>query len=551
MAQRFIKLRQGTLGTLLIDPTNSSIWYAIIYGSNGQGIYETTDGGDTWQPMNTGIPGSLDATSLALDPSTPQTLYLGTTPTSDGFFAKLSPDGSSLEYSTYLGGNSADVSTAVAVDSGGNSYFAGTTPSTDFPLQNAFRQSGSGFAAEFDATNNLVWSSLLGGASPTSIALGPKGEMYLTGSSSSSTFSTPGALGPFISGNVFRTTNGGTAWTGTTLPTTISPVGVSAIAVDPKNSSHIYALADRLYASNDGGQTWSQLGTPIPTLYIPVPTGAPVKLLLDPLDSSTIYVTGGFCAAVNGVFTGCGVSKSTDGGQTWTVNQIAAPPPNQPPLFAIGLAIDPTTPSILYAATASGIYKSTDGGVTWNSSGLLSSALAVAVDPLNSSIVYASMGTSLSLSLPSSGDGLGLFKSADDGTTWTPINDGLPSGWFANNFVLDPSVPQRIYAVGSPSNAGLYRSDDGGNHWSAIGSGLPNSPLNGLALDPSNSSTLYAAPAAGGLYRSQDAGVSWSQLPGMSVPIVFAIAVAPTDSSHIYAGAPLNPADAFVMKIIP
>ena len=545
------KVAPGTIGTLLIDPTNSSIWYATIFGTNGQGIYKTTDGGDTWQPMNTGLASSLNATSLALDPSTPQTLYLGTSPNSDGFFAMLSPDGSSLQYSTYLGGTGSDASTAIVVDNAGNSYLAGTTDSTDFPLQNAFRQTGDGFAAEFDATNNLVWSSLLGGASPTSIALGPKGEMYLTGSSSSSTFSTPGALGPFITGNVFRTTNGGTAWTGTTLPTTISPVGVSAIAVDPNNTSNVFALSDRLYASSDGGQTWSQLGTPIPTPYIPVPSGAPVKLLLDPLDSSTIYVAGGFCAASNGVFTGCGVSKSTDGGATWTVNQVAVPPPNQPPIFAIGLAIDPRATSVLYAATTSGIYKSTDGGVTWNTSGLLSSAVAVAVDPLNSSIVYASMGMSLSLSLPSSGDSLGLFKSTDGGTTWTPINNGLPSGWFANNLIVDPSVPQRIYAVGSSSNGGLYRSDDGGNHWSSIGSGLPNSPLNGLALDPTNSATLYAGPVAGGLYRSQDAGVSWSQLPGMSVPIVYAIAVAPTDSSHIYAGAQLNPADSFVMKIVP
>ena len=77
------------------------------------------------------------------------------------------------------------------------------------------------------------------------------------------------------------------------------------------------------------------------------------------------------------------------------MNQVAAPPPNQPPLFAIGLAIDPKTLSILYAATASGIYKSTDGGMTWNSSGLLSSAVAVAVDPMNSSTVYASIGMSL------------------------------------------------------------------------------------------------------------------------------------------------------------
>ena len=139
----------------------------------------------------------------------------------------------------------------------------------------------------------------------------------------------------------------------------------------------------------------------------------------------------------------------------------------------------------------------------------------------------------------------------DDGATWTPIDDGLPSGWFANNFDLDPSVPQRIYAVGSQSNPGLYRSDDAGNHWSAIGSGLPNSPLNGLALDPSNSSTLYAGPVAGGLFSSHGCWGTWSQVPALSVPIVFAIAVDPSNSSRIYAGTQLNPGDAFVMEIIP
>jgi len=549
-----LKVAPGTVGTVLIDPTNSSIWYAIIYGSNGQGIYKTTDAGDTWQLVNTGLPSSFNATSLALDPGTPETLYLGTSPNSDGFLAKLSPDGTSLQYSTYLGGSGVEAANAIAVDTTGNSYLAGTTNSTDFPLQAAFRQSGSGFAAQFDATDKLVWSSLLGGAFPAAIALGSKSEVYLTGSATSNTFSTPGALGPLVSGNFFHTTDGGNTWTGTTLPTVLTPAGVSAVVVDPKNSSHVYALADRLYASNDAGQTWSQLGAPIPPPYIPVPNGAPVKLILDPLNPSTMYAAGGFCIVNNGVFTGCGVAKSTDGGVTWTTNQIAPAPVNQPPIFAVDVAIDPKTPSVLYTATPSGLYKSTDGGVTWNPSGNLQSAtLAVAVDQVNSSVVYASIGTASTRS-PVTGPVVnpspGLFKSIDAGASWAPINNGLPSGWYANALIVDPTVPQRIYAVGSSTAAGLYRSDDGGNHWLSIGAGLP-TPVNSLTLVQTKSSTLYAGPTAGGLYRSLDAGVSWSQLPGMSVPIVYAIAVAPTDSSHIYAGAQPNPADAFVMKIVP
>ena len=54
--------------------------------------------------------------------------------TADGFISKLSPDGSNLVYSTYLGGNSKDVATAVAVDASSNAYVTGFTYSTHFPV---------------------------------------------------------------------------------------------------------------------------------------------------------------------------------------------------------------------------------------------------------------------------------------------------------------------------------------------------------------------------------------------------------------------------------
>ena len=553
------KLAPGPVGVLLIDPASSSTWYVTAYAATGPSVFKTIDSGDTWQQVTTGLPNLLNATSLVLDPSTPQTLYLGSSPNSDGFFAKFSADGTSLEYSTYLGGTGVDTSTAIAIDSAGNAYVAGRTNSIDFPRQAAFRQSGSGFAAMFDATGKLGWSSLLGGADPAAAALGPKGELYLTGSASSNTFSTSGALGPFVSGQVFRTTNAGITWTGNMVASN-PQLQASAVAIDPKSPSHVFALADRLYGSSDGGQTWSQLGSPLPPPFTGG-YGGLVKLIVDPFNSSTLYVPISLCSAINGVTVGCGISKSTDGGLTWTLDRVATPPPNQPPIFVLDLAISPKTTSIHYAAvqqppqpngvaTAGGIYKSTDGGVTWNITGLVNNTVAVAVDPQNPSIAYTSIGpTSLD---PRTGlsNSLGLFKSSDGGATWTAINTGLPSGWFAVNLTADPSIPQRIYAVGY-SNTGLYRSDDGGNHWTALGPGLPNSSINAIALDPTNSATVYVAPSAGGLYRSVNAGANWSQVPGLRVPIINSIAVDPSNSSRIYAGTQPNPGDAFVMKIVP
>ena len=104
----------------------------------------------------------------------------------------------------------------------------------------------------------------------------------------------------------------------------------------------------------------------------------------------------------------------------------------------LGLAVDPKTPSNLYASTGFGIFKSTDGAATWNPTGSLGSAgpvAAVAVDPVNSGVVYASVGNA---------QGAGIYKSTDAAATFIAITNGVPSGWFANSLVPVPSVPGRI-----------------------------------------------------------------------------------------------------------
>ena len=529
------KAAPAPINTLVIDPNNSAIWYAITSSNSGAGIFKTTDSGDTWQPVTNGLPNPPNISSLEIDPSAPGNLYLGAFPLSDGLFAKLSPDGTSLLYSTYLGGSGADSVTTIATDASGNTYVAGATGSSDFPMQAPFRTSGGGFAAKFDATNALAWSSLLGGATPAAIALGPGGEAYLTGVASSADLPTANSIQPYISSNFFYTADGSASWIASS-PTGGAPTFAPAIAVDPKTLSRVYALADRLYVSNDRSQSWTALGTPgYPRLW----ASSGPTLLVDPFTPTTIYAPS-MCQNVTNGPPNCGVSKSTDGGLTWTVSS------NSPPVPILGLAIDPKTPSNLYASNGFGIFKSTDGAATWSPTGSLGEAgavAAVAVDPLNSAVLYASVGNSLSA---------GIYRSTDAGVTFTAISNGLPSGWFANSLVLVPSVPGRVYAIGSfAPTKDVYRTDDGGNTWMKVGSGLPDGPVSALAVDPENSSTVYAAPSAGGLYRSTDAGVTFSLVPGLSIPIVSSIAIDPTNSSQIYTGSQFNPSDAFVMKIAP
>ena len=124
----------------------------------------------------------------------------------DGFLAKLTPDGTGLVFSTYLGGALDDTVTAIALDGSGNVYAGGTTLSVDFPTLGAYQskyggaasdaaqpviKTGDGFVAKFDTTGKLVYSTYLGGSGDDAvmaIAADAAGAAYVTGFTTSSNF---------------------------------------------------------------------------------------------------------------------------------------------------------------------------------------------------------------------------------------------------------------------------------------------------------------------------------------------------------------------------
>jgi hypothetical protein len=124
---------------------------------------------------------------------------------SDVFVAKFSRNGSTLIFSTYLGGNSEDDGSRIAVDLLGNAYIVGTTFSPDFPTANAFQPAPAGpplqdaFVTALSSDGSaLIYSSYLGGSAGNEgngIAVDLFGNAYLTGSTTSTNFpTTPGAF---------------------------------------------------------------------------------------------------------------------------------------------------------------------------------------------------------------------------------------------------------------------------------------------------------------------------------------------------------------------
>ena len=119
----------------------------------------------------------------------------------DAFVAKIGADGARLVYSTYLGGISDDHGAAIAVDAAGEAYVAGSTYSIDFPVMNPWQPSLKGgqdaFVAKLSADgHSLLFSTYLGGSSgllgypetAQGIALDSQGNAYLAGVTGSADF---------------------------------------------------------------------------------------------------------------------------------------------------------------------------------------------------------------------------------------------------------------------------------------------------------------------------------------------------------------------------
>jgi hypothetical protein len=106
--------------------------------------------------------------------------------------------------------------------------------------------------------------------------------------------------------------------------------------------------------------------------------------------------------------------------------------------------------------------------------------------------------------------GAGILKSEDGGRTWVQL--GLGTFWQQSifNVIVSPSDPNKILAA---VTSGLWSSTDGGTTWSDIGTSFPSiSPgasFTSLALDPTNSSIVYAA-GGGEIFKSADFGVTWT-----------------------------------------
>ena len=135
--------------------------------------------------------------------------------------------------------------------------------------------------------------------------------------------------------------------------------------------------------------------------------------------------------------------------------------------------------------------------------------------------------------------GGGLWKSADAGQHWTPINDFLQN-LAVSSLAIDPNNPNILYCgtgegyfnIDSINGAGMFKSTDQGNTWTQLPNTISWSSTDRISVAPGNGNLILAA-TAGGIRRSTDGGNNWSLVKGAQKS--FFVAFDPTNSNKVVA----------------
>jgi photosystem II stability/assembly factor-like uncharacterized protein len=294
---------------------------------------------------------------------------------------------------------------------------------------------------------------------------------------------------------------------------------VSGVQGQP-NTFYFGSVGGGVWKSYNSGRTW----TPV---FDNEPVGSIGAIAVAPSAPETVYVGTGEADMRSQISYGNGMYKSLDGGKTW--KHIGLDNTRQ-----IGrIAVDPKDPNIVFVAALGhvyganpdrGIYRSKDGGKTWQKVLYKNEnvgAIDITFDPVNSQIVYGVLWNTRrppwTIYPPSYGEGGGIFKSTDGGTTWQPLANGIPAeGQGRIGIAVARTNPKRIYAIVDAKAGGLYRSDDAGATWTLISD---QKRLWGrgwyfckVVADPKDPDTVYVSNTS--VYKSTDAGKTWTAIKG-------------------------------------
>ncbi|HVT18206.1 MAG TPA: hypothetical protein VHQ90_18770 [Thermoanaerobaculia bacterium] len=529
----------SSLQDVVVDPRDKAKVYVVSYG-----LHKSRDGGATWEYSEVvarGNPYIGFPQSLAIDPRSPSTLYVGTVNT--GVFKSLD-GGASWTWleATGFGGYA-----SLAVDP--------RRPGTVYALERCpghiLRSSDGG--ATWAAKDRGVLLDRTDCVAPLQVAVDPStvpGTVYVAFSVDKVAFTYrstdagetwqqagPGGYplavgqGVVYAGDV-TSSDGGVTWMDAAVP----PAPALVLAAAPGSATTVYAgTSQGVWESDDAMATWQAASGNLTATV-------PRALAIDPLTPQILY------AVVDGAVQGPGLLKSRSAGRRW--RRVG---PDWLADYLGTVVVDPVTPTTLYAASTNyvvdvgkgGLAKSLDGGITWellqpSNRGDCFSVASLVIDPTHPGTLYAGgrMGSSCYANT-----GCPAFKSTDGGLHWTCL--GLRSDSYSNMKVfLAPGSPSTLYAMTDRSGypGGLFKSDDAGLSWKEVDFGLKYAGgFLGLAIDPTDADRVFVCGSEG-VFRTTDGGNTWVEYDN-KLPIknpffntATDVAIDPDSPDTIYAG---------------
>ena len=383
-----------------------------------------------------------------------------------------------------------------------NVVYAGFGPDESTPGNGFFKSTDDG--ATWQAKNSGLprWSPV------TALSASPfhRDELYISVLS-------------YGNAGIYRSTDGGDSWT---LFCPVNGAFVSSLVFDGSDSTIHYAVEISGII-----HIWKNGVDSVVASSRALNTGARVTVLLNPKSEALFYVydanmfrcalDGNWVSLFDSIYSGgvkvgqitsaaidqttgtvfvcadCGVFRTTDDGVHWTL------------VSPYGGMTARVTPNSLFLEGFGGFFASGDEGNSW---------WRLADGPNISRVYDMSLVTSPGgdVLYAVAGDPSLLYKSTNDGSSWTQLSVPLPTVVKAN-----PLNPNTVFAARGntfTTPAGLYRSRDGGITWKQV---LPDSTVAAAAIEISQRDTnrvLIAVP--GGVMESTNSGDSWRLLSGMS-----------------------------------
>lgn len=587
----------GRIRAIAIDPANTD---RLFLGSVSGGIWKSTDGGASWNPVNDFM-GNLSISSLVFSPGDSNIIYAGT---GEGFYNMDAVRGAGIFRST----------------DGGTTWQQ--MPATDPALDPAW------YYVNRIAIDPLDGNRLLAAT---------EGGLYLSTDAGTSwtmvdgrrtldiRFDPTNSMNAMAAGNfglVLSSSDGGYSW----LTTTLGPndwLNRVEIAYAASAPGTVYASAadgnGKIWRSNDGGGTWALLSTP---QHLGSQGWYNNAIWVDPADANHLVIGG------------LDLWRSTNGGLNWTrisnwVNNMYNGYPQIPHADHHILLADPGYDGAgnrkLYNGNDGGIFRSNDIALATETTGWQTLNNGLAITQFYSGAGFSSAGGRIiggtqdngSQQKPAGGSSWQLFYGGDGGysavdrsddnyiygeyvylrihrsTTggaasyiYAGITDAGSNANFIAPFILDPNDNNRMLAGGAslwqslavkattPSwtaiksangskisavavaegnsavawvghNDGrVYRSDNslaGAPAWTRVGSGvLPGRMANRILIDKADTNRVYVAFGgynADNLYRTADNGQTWTNIAANLPAVpVFTIARHPANGDWLYAG---------------